>query len=503
MNPIIKTCLMAVLAINLGCASKINQPNVLLIVADDLGYADLSCYGSSFYETPNLDKLASKGVRFTDGYASCPVCSPTRASIQTGKHPVTVEITDWIPGRAHYNEPSVRDRWMAAPLKNELSTEETTIANALKRIGYNTFWAGKWHLGETEEYWPEHHGYDTNIAGWKRGGPVRKPKEGYNGYFAPYGNPRIKAKEENEYLPERLTDETIRFIEENKDQPFYACLSYYLVHIPLQALEEKTKKYEEKAANLHLDTVNPFLAEPKWIAYASKEAKGYKERVIQSHAVYAAMIEALDENIGRVLSKLEELGIDDNTIIVFTSDNGGLSTSEGSPTANAPLRGGKGWLYEGGIRVPYIVKYPENKNAGKVSDLPISSIDIMPTILASANLTLKPETSIEGINITPFVETNTIPERALYWHYPHYSNQGGNPGSVIRLGDYKLFHDFETEKTELYNLKEDISERKDLSTELPEKTKELYKKLDDWRTSSNAKMMTPNPRWDKGELKTN
>ncbi len=482
-----------------GCSKNAVLPNIVLIVADDLGYTDLSCYGSTFYETPNLDRLASQGVRFTNGYATCPVCSPTRASIQTGKYPVSVKITDWIPGRAASHAPSPRDRWLSASLENNLKTEETTIADVLRENNYKTFFAGKWHLGETAEFWPQNQGYEINKGGWNRGMPNINPDEGYMGYFSPYGNSTLPDGPDGEYLPERLTDETIRFIKENQDAPFYACLSFYLVHTPLQALEEKIKKYKHKATQLGLDTVSPFLSEQDWMLHGSKEADGYKERILQSHGIYAAMVEALDENIGRLLNSLENLGIANNTLIIFTSDNGGLSTAEGSPTANFPLRGGKGWLYEGGIRVPYIVKYPNKKHEGRQSDIQISSIDILPTILSALDQHPKNLDEIEGINITPFLEENRSPERALYWHYPHYSNQGGNPGSVIIQGNYKLIHDFETGKKELYNLASDMGEQNNVSDQYPQLVNELYSKLDAWRTIKKVRMMEPNPDWNKKE----
>lgn len=487
----------------LGCGQPNNEKpekmNILLFIADDLGYKDLGCYGSTFYETPNLDKLANQGVRFTDGYASCSVCSPTRASLQTGKYPAKVEVTDWIKGRQFHTGPTAKDRWQPLPFKHQLELEENTIADVLKKQGYKTFFAGKWHLGETEEFWPENQGYDINKGGWSRGWPQ-------GGYFSPYENPKLEDGPEGEYLPDRLADETIRFLEENSHRPFFACLSFYLVHNPLQAKDEVIEKYKEKRKVNGIDKEKEFTSDKEWIKHATNSSGrragddpgrgGYKERVVQGQEIYASMIESIDENIGRVLDTLKKLGADKNTLIIFTSDNGGLSTAEGSPTCNLPLRAGKGWSYEGGVRVPYIIKSPDLKKAGSVNNMPISSIDVFPTILASANIDASNFDEIDGINLMPYLETDKWPQRSLFWHYPHYSNQGGNPGSAVRYGDYKLIDDFETGKKELYNLKDDIGETTDLAAEIPEITTKLSKMLDDWRQSVGAKLMKQNPAWD-------
>jgi len=485
---------------------KLEKMNILLIIADDLGYKDLGCYGSTFYETPNLDRLANQGIKFTDGYAACPVCSPTRASLQTGKYPAKVKVTDWIKGRQFHTGPTVKDRWQALPFKHQLELEEITIAEILKNQGYKTFFAGKWHLGEKEEFWPENQGYDINKGGWKLGYPNLNKKEGTNGFFTPYGNPRLEDGPEGEYLPDRLADETINFLKENSHKPFFTCLSFYLVHNPLQAKDEVIKKYKEKRKAKGIDGEEEFTFDQEWMKHATTSSGrrasddpgrgGYKERVVQGQEVYASMVESIDENIGRVLDTLKELGADKNTLIIFTSDNGGLSTAEGSPTCNLPLRGGKGWLYEGGVRVPYIIKSPNLKNAGSVNNIPISSIDVMPTILSFANIDASDYDEIDGINLMPYLETDTWPQRPLFWHYPHYANQGGNPGSAVRYGDYKLIDDFETGKKELYNLKDDIGETTDLAAENPQITAKLAKMLDDWRQSAKAKMMEPNPAWD-------
>lgn len=488
-----------ILLVVISCNSKneTQKPNILFILADDLGYADLGCYGSTFYETPNLDNLAADGIQFTNGYANCPVCSPSRASVQTGKYPNVTGVTDWIPGRAAYRNGTPKDRWLSGLTKTELDLEEKTIAEVLKENGYATFFAGKWHLGETEEFWPEHQGYDINMGGYKKGSPNRNLKEGCNGYFAPYCNPRLQDGPEGEYLPERLVAETSNFIDSIGKEPFFVCLSFYLVHTPLQAKEETINKYKAKRTKLGLDTIPDYDTAASWIQYATT-SNSYKERKLQSHPTYASMVESLDVNIGKVINKLKEKGLYENTIIVFTSDNGGLSTAEGSPTINQPLRAGKGWLYEGGIRVPYILKYPGNENTGTTNDLPVAGMDIMPTLLSLSGIE-KEIPNIDGIDISPSLNGEEIPERPLFWHYPHYSNQGGNPGSIIRFGDYKLIDDFETGKKELYNLKEDIAEQNDLSEELPEITEKLYLMLEEWRKKVNTKMLVPNPDWDEKE----
>ena len=471
---------------------KQDKPNVLVILVDDFGWKDLGCYGSSFYETPNIDRLASQGVRFTNGYANCPVCSPTRASLQTGKYPNRTGITDWIKGRL---DSKPNDRWLTAPNTYNLALNEVTIGEAMRANGYKTFFAGKWHLGETPEFWPEHQGYDVNKGGWAKGSPNLNKKKGYDGYFSPYGNPRLEDGPEGQYLPERLTDETIKYIKGNRDQPFYACLCYYLVHNPLQGKEKLIEKYKQKREKMGLDTIQEFVNHPAWAKYASNGGH-YRDRIVQGNPIYASMVQALDDNVGRLLDMLKQTGLDKNTVVIFTSDNGGLSTSEGSPTSNLPLRGGKGWLTEGGIREPYIFRYPGLRKPGSVNDMPIMTMDLFPTILSFAGIDPKPYQGLDGINLVPYLEGGNYPTRPLFWHYPHYANQGGDPGSVVRYGDYKLFYDIETSQYLLYDLKNDIGEKHDLSKEKPEITSQLKKMLNDWKQEIHAKKMKPNPNWD-------
>ncbi len=463
---------------------------MIFILLDDFGYSDLGCYGSRFYETPNIDRLASEGVIFTDAYAACPVSSPTRAALMTGKYPVNTGVTDWIPGRQQYASGLPEDRWLSLPFKNELGLEEITIAEVLKSHGYETMISGKWHLGQDSLYWPENQGFDINKGGFSMGSPNKSKLS--NGYFSPYGNPRLEDGPVGEYLTDRQTEEAIRFIEGTKDKPFFVYLSFYAVHNPMQGKEALIDYFKHKADSMGLSEIEPFNTDKEWIKVAPRG--DFKERIIQSYPVYAAMINSVDENLGKLFDRLKQLGIEKNTIIIFTSDNGGLSTSEGSPTTNFPLRAGKGWLYEGGIREPLIIKIPGITKESTVCSVPVSSIDFFPTILA---LTHIPDNDYktDGINILPLLQSGDIPQRPLFWHYPHYSNQGGNPGSAVRLGDFKLVDDFETGRQELYNLRNDISETNDISSDNPGKTTELYNLLRSWRKKTGAKMMKPNPVW--------
>jgi len=454
------------------------QPSFIFILVDDLGWSDTACYGSRFYETPNIDRMAAGGMRFTDAYAACPVCSPTRASIMSGKYPARLDITDWIPGRqARGARPD--ERLLSQPFRQELPLKEITIAESLKEAGYVTFFAGKWHLG-TEEYYPENQGFETNVGGWEKGSPM-------GGYFSPYENPKLADGPEGEHLADRLTSESLQFLEDVGDRPFFLCLSYYSVHIPLQAKQDLISHYENKAGQM------PPTASPRFLPEGNKEA-----RQIQDHAVYAGMIHALDENIGRLLDGLDRLGLTQKTILLFTSDNGGLSTSEGSPTSNLPLRGGKGWLYEGGIREPTIVSWPGVIAAGSISNQPIISNDFYPTILEMAGLSSRPQQHSDGISFLPILKGTeaSLNREALFWHYPHYSNQGGAPGGAIRMGDFKLIEFYEDNHVELYNLKDDIGETKDLSDLDPERGDRLREQLESWRQSVDAKMPVENPDYD-------
>jgi arylsulfatase A-like enzyme len=471
-------------------------PNFVFILVDDLGWTDLGCYGSSFYETPHIDRLAGKSLRFTNAYAACPVCSPTRASIMTGKYPARTGVTDWIAGRQSYVPGLPCDMLLSRDFELEVKLEEVTIAEVLKEAGYKTFFAGKWHLGQDSIYWPEHQGFDINKGGWSAGSPQ-------GGYFSPYINPRLESGPEGECLTDRLTDESIRFLEEHGDGPFFLYLSYYTVHNPQQARPALIEKYQRKLDSLELDPASMETTDREWIRYAPPNGR-YVERVQQGHPVYAGMIETLDTNVGRLMQKLEELDLDQNTVVFFMSDNGGLSTSEGSPTSNLPLRGGKGWMYEGGIREPMFIRWPGSGSGGGTSEVPVTSTDFYPTILEMAGLPPRPGQHMDGVSLAPLLTgEGNLQERPLFWHYPHYSNQGGKPGAAVRLGDYKLIEFFDPGLVELYNLKDDISETTDLAEQMPEKVSELLELLHHWQAETGAEGMDPNPDYDPDYLREN
>jgi arylsulfatase A-like enzyme len=480
------------------CSKPSKKPNFVFFLVDDLGWMDLGCYGSTFYETPNLDRLAMEGMRFTDAYAACPVCSPTRASIMSGKYPARINLTDWIAGRQNNKRMLKYMKILPPKFNHQMALEEVTIAEALKEDGYKTAFVGKWHLGQTEEFWPEHQGFDFNKGGWSKGAPYgrkRDPETGEptddSGYMSPYQNPRLEDGPVGEYLTDRLTDESIKFLKENQGDPFFLYLSFYTVHNPMHGKKEKVDKYKVKAKRMGLDKVNPIIQGKLWMD--RPDPGRWQERVIQSHVEYAAMVESMDENIGRVLDTLSELRLDENTAVFFMADNGGLSTSEGSPTSNLPLRGGKGWLYEGGIREPMIIKWTEKVKSGTVCTFPVTSTDFYPTILEMANLPVKTQQHMDGISLVPLLTgIKALNREAIYWHYPHYSNQGDRPGGVVRAGDFKLIEHYEDNQIELYNLREDIGETRDLAQKLPEKATQLKKMLHEWRNSVDAQMPTPN-----------
>jgi len=456
------------------------RPNFLFILIDDMGWRDLSCYGSTFYETPNIDRLARRGMTFTDAYASCPVCSPTRASIMTGKYPATVGITNFIAGAA-------KGKLLSVPYHHELPLSEKTVAAALRAGGYQTWHVGKWHLGK-EPYWPEQHGFDVNVAGCHWGHPA-------NGYFSPWRIPTLAERPDGEYLTDRLTDEAIALIERKDERPFFLNMWYYSVHTPIQAKREHIARFEAKARELGLDKQEA-LVPGEHFPSEHKKDKRVQRRVLQSNPVYAAMIWSLDQNIGRLLAALEAAGETDNTVVVFTSDNGGLATAEGSPTCNAPLAEGKGWMYEGGTREPLLVQWPDAVRAGTRCSVPVTSTDFYPTLLEAAGLELLPEQHCDGLSILPLLQGGDRLEReAIYWHYPHYANQGGTPGSSVRMGDHKLIEFFEDGRLELYNLREDIGEKDNLAGDLPDKTRTMHEMLQAWRASVEAKIPAPNPDW--------
>ena len=449
--------------------------NFVFFLVDDLGYMDVGCNNPEcFYETPNIDKLAKSGMRFTNGYAANPVCSPTRYSIMTGKHPTRVDATNFFCGTR-------AGKFNPAPLNCQMPLEEVTIAEALKEHGYATFFAGKWHLGPNAKFWPENQGFDVNKGGHDRGGPYGGKK-----YFSPYGNPRLSDGPDGEHLPDRLASEAANFIEENKDKPFLAYLAFYSVHTPLIARDDLRKKYQAKAEKLGLLGKQQFAEEEQiWPGNNPRRV-----RVVQSHTIYAAMVEAMDLAVGKVLDKIDALGLSDNTVVMFTSDNGGLSTSEGSPTSNLPLRGGKGWIYEGGIREPFLVRAPGVTKPGSTCDVPVVSTDFYPTMLDLAGKSLLPKNHLDGVSLKVLLGGGEKVEReAIFWHYPHYANQGGFPGGAVRMGDWKLLERYEDGQVHLYNLADDISEQNDLAESEAERVKAMRAKLHAWYKETDAKFL--------------
>ncbi len=450
------------------------RPNIVFILADDLGWSDLTSYGSSFHETPHLDRLAAQGVRFTQAYAASNVCSPTRASILTGRYPARVGITDWLPGRK--SQP--KDQLLAPALPGHLALEEVTFAEVLRAAGYRTASIGKWHLGEKPEHYPEHQGFDLNFGGSGKGHPPS--------YFSPHRLPNFPDGPAGEHLDDRLTREAVYFMQRTaaEGRPFLLYLTHYAPHTPLQAKPELIAKYQAKLA------AHP----PAGPAFVQHPQDG-SVRVVQSHPTYAAMVESLDTSVGRLVAKLDELGLRENTIIVFTSDNGGLSTAEGSPTSNLPLRAGKGWAYEGGVREPLIVSWPRHLPAGRTSDTIVTSPDFFPTLLDLAGLPAEPAIHVDGASFAPGLRDPAVrtADRPVYWHYPHYSNQRGKPHGAVRAGRWKLIEWFEDGRTELFDLAADMAEAVDLSAAQPDVVRELLGRLRTWRETVGARLPTPNP----------
>ncbi len=439
------------------------KTNVLLFLVDDLGYYDLSATGSQLYETPSIDALADVGMSFTNAYSSHPRCVPSRYGIQTGKFPARGQV----PGG-----------------KGSLKVNDYTIGEAFKDAGYTTFFAGKWHLGHTEEEWPQNQGYDYNFGGCSAGAPIS--------YFYPYNLKKDQQDKSNhrkiigleegvegEYLTDRLTNETISFIKNNKDKPFFALLAHYGVHTPFQAKKDAKKKYKDKVEGLS-------FSEPVYIT------KDGTTKMYQDNAIYAAMIESVDESLGRIIDALKECGIYENTAIVFTSDHGGLSNrgidnKRKLATSNLPLRAGKGHVYEGGIKVPFIVYWQGEITAGSNSSQVTANTDIFPTVLEIAGVNNRTK-DIDGISIVPALKGKKDIKRTLFWHSPMARPQstGDNNCSVIRVGGYKLLDYYDQKKIELFNLQKDPYEENDLSKKNTKTTKKLYKKLNYWKKDINA-----------------
>lgn len=454
--------------------------NIVFFIADDLGQRDLGCYGSTFYDTPHLDQLARDGALLTHAYAACPVCSPTRASLITGRYPQRTRITDYI-GAAQPEKWKRNTPHLPAAYAEHLALEEVTLAETLHSAGYATFFAGKWHLGG-EGFLPEQQGFEVNMGGLERGGPYGGKK-----YFSPYGNPKLPDGPVGEHLPDRLATEAAKFIEAHRDKPFLVYFPFYSVHTPLMARPDLQAKYETRRARL--EHVDQFGDEPP-----------RKVRLSQDHAVYAGMIEAMDQAVGKVLSKLDELQLAERTLVIFTSDNGGLSTSEGSPTSNAPLRAGKGWLYEGGLRTPLLVRWTGTIPPGTVHATPVISPDYFPTILETAGLPLQPAVHVDGRSfLSTLITGRPGPARPLFWHYPHYGNQGGAPGAAILDGQWKLIEWFDDERLELFDLQGDPSETRNLAETEPARVRTLLQQLRDWQQQVGAVRSTPNPAYNPAQ----
>jgi arylsulfatase A-like enzyme len=457
------------------------QPSMVFILADDLGWCDLGVERSELYESPNIDRIANTGMRFTQGYAACQVCSPSRASILTGKYTPRHGVTDWIgaPSGAAWREIGRHNKLLPPDYEHGLRAQEITFAEVLRRSGYRTFFAGKWHLGG-EGSSPENHGFEINKGGFNVGYPP-------GGYFAPYANPKLEDGEPGESLPIRLGQETVSFIEANKDEPFLAYLSFYSVHGPIQTSKDRWEKFRRKAAARG--------APDKRFVFD----RNLPVRQVQDCPVYAGMIEAMDDAVGLVLDALDKLGLAENTIVCFTSDNGGVSSGDAYSSSMLPLRGGKGRQWEGGIREPLYFRFPKLIEPGSTCDVPVSGIDFYPTLLELAGIPVPPEQLIDGTSIAALLggeHDRRIAERDLFWHYPHYGNQGGDPSSIIRSGPWKLIHYYEDEHDELYNLESDPGERNDVIAANRARAGELRRRLDSWLTEADARFPVSDPRYE-------
>jgi arylsulfatase A len=458
---LIGLCAAAILGLNAGHAAP--PPNIVLILADDLGWKDIGANGSTYYQTPAIDQLARDGARFTEAYSACAVCTPTRAALMTGRYPARILMTNWTPdGRWDPHAPLREGRFL-----RDLPLEELTIAEALRGAGYRNASVGKWHLGGPPFSMPEHHGFDLNAGGSAHGAP--------GSYFYPYqGNWRIpstdlharwqvfESGQEGEYLTDRLTDEAVAFIRDNKDRPFFLYLPHYAPHTPIEAKPGMIAKY---------------AAIPK------------AQR--QGDPAYAAMVESLDQSVGRIMETLRDLQLDNNTIVIFYSDNGG----HWRYTDHTPLRGHKGTYWEGGIRVPLIIRWPGTAKPGLVVDTPVISMDLYPTILRMAGQPPRPNQHLDGLDLTPLLTASGKLDRSsLFWHFPHYNNHKDTaPSGVIRRGDWKLIETFDPVRFELYNLAEDIGESRNRLADKPEIAQSLRDELNAWRRSVRADMMQPNP----------
>jgi arylsulfatase A-like enzyme len=423
-------------------------PNIVFILVDDMGATDLGCYGSQFYQTPNIDKLAHDGLKFTHAYSACTVCSPTRAALMTGRYPAALHLTDWIAG---HDRPLARLR--IPDWSKNLTHDVPMLPQALHAAGYATCFIGKWHLGDDG---PEKYGFDVAIANNGKGQPAS--------YFSPYKNPQLPDGPPGEFLSDRLTTEAEKFIEQNKDRPFFLYLPHYAVHTPLAGKPEVVEKYRNRAS----------ANDP------------------QHNATYAALVESVDDSVGRLRAKLDALKLSERTIIIFTSDNGGLILNQ--VTSNLGLRAGKGSAYEGGVRVPAIALVPGTTKAGSTSATPVITMDWAATILELA--AARPLDGATGVSLVPLLRGESLSSRALFWHYPHYHPGGATPYSAVLDDDWRLIEFFEDDRVELFRLNDDPMEQHNLASVQPQKTAELREKLKAWRESVGAQLPTPNPDYD-------
>lgn len=472
-------------------AHEKKQPNIVFILADDYGWNDLSCMGSKYYETPNIDRLANSGIRFTNAYATCQVSSPSRASIMTGKYTPRHGITNFIGAKSgeEWRTMNRYNKLLSAEYAQNLSTAEYTLPECLRDNGYATFIAGKWHLGDKGSR-PEDHGFRINKGGWRAGVPR-------GGYFVPYNNPKLKDGPVGENLSMRLSNETVNFIrrhqKEHKEQPFFAYLSFYAVHAPIQTTQNYWSYFRDKAEKIGVKE-RGFIID-----------RTLPVRQCQDNPVYAGLIKQMDDAVGIVLDALEDMELIDNTLIIFTSDNGGVTSGDAYSSSLLPLRGGKGRQWEGGIRVPLLIQYP-NCQPGTICNTPVIGTDFYPTILDFAKLSLHPEQHKDGISLLSIIDTKKMEERPLFWHYPHYGNQGGEPCSMIRKGDWKLIYYHEDSRCELYNLAIDISESEYLNAQYPQKVEELKTLLETWLIDVDAKFPIADSKYDprkEAEVKRN
>lgn len=467
-----------------SCKTKVQKakgekPKIVFILADDLGYSDLSYMGSTYYETPNIDAIAHKGLIFTNGYSGSQVCSPFRATLLTGQFTARHGITDRI-GSLSGEDWRAKKRFskvLPASYKHHIDTNTITLPLAFKQAGYTTFFAGKWHLGDVG-YYPENYGFNINKGGYHRGSPA-------GGYFSPFNNPKLENQEQGDNLSMRLANETVSFIKASKNKPFLAYLSFYAVHGPIQTNKEKWQKYHHKAAVIGIPD------------------KGFDDgyflpmRKYQDNPVYAGLVETMDDTVGVVLDALKDNGLDKNTIVIFTSDNGGVTSGDNYSTNCLPLKGDKGYQWECGIRIHYIVNVPWLNHQGEKSDIPVTGSDFFPTLLDLAGLPLQPQDHIDGKSIKPILHGDSIEQRPLFWHYPHYGNQEGRPVSIIRKGDWKLIHYWEDGHIELYNLTQDIHEDNNLATLHPKLTLNMYEIPMTWLKEFGAKHPSIAPFYDE------